>query len=336
MTPAHEGTSMRTTETEASTTSAGAETPWFLRGGFAPVTDEVTVTDLEVEGGLPPSLTGRYVRTGPNPVDIAETDKHHWFVGDGMVHGIRLLDGRAEWYRNRFVVSPEQAARAGQEPVPAPEGGMFAGSGNTNVIHHAGRMFAINELALPYQLDADLGTVRQEDFGGPLPAGMTAHPKFDPATREMHVMAYSFMAPFLRYHVVDADGHLTRTEEIELGGPVMVHDMALTETWAVVFDLPGVFDMNPVADGGRLPYRWDPDYRARVGLMPRQGTGADTIWIDVDPCYVYHPLNAYDADGKVIIDLVVYQTMFAASLDGPLDNPGQMQRWTLDPQARTW
>src|SRR5262245_51190873 len=210
---------MSTTETNAITTETADDSnePWFLRGGFAPVTDEVAVTDLEVEGSIPPALAGRYVRTGPNPVDIPDVTKHHWFVGDGMVHGVRLLDGGAEWYRNRFVVSPEQAARTGRQPVPAPEGQVFAGSGNTNVIHHAGRMFAINELSLPYELTAELETVRQVDFGGPMPAGMTAHPKFDPATGEMHVMAYHFLEPWLRYHVVDANGELTRSEEITLG-----------------------------------------------------------------------------------------------------------------------
>src|SRR5690606_18124092 len=88
--------------------------------------------------------------------------------------------------------------------------------------------------------------------------------------------------------------------------------------------------------GRRLPYRWDPTYRARVGLMPRAGTGADTVWIDVDPCYVYHPLNAYDDGGRVVVDLVVYATMFHQHLDGPTDSHGRMERWTLDPVARSW
>ena len=29
--------------------------------------------------------------------------RQHWFSGTGMVHGVRLREGRAEWHRNRFV-----------------------------------------------------------------------------------------------------------------------------------------------------------------------------------------------------------------------------------------
>lgn len=91
----------------------------YLEGNFAPVTEEVTAVDLDVSGAVPPALAGRYVRTGPNPVD-ADPANHHWFVGDGMVHGVRLLDGRAEWYRNRYVLSPEHAARTVGRRSPRP------------------------------------------------------------------------------------------------------------------------------------------------------------------------------------------------------------------------
>ncbi len=53
---------------------------------------------------FPTALTGTYVRTGPNP---ASGTSDHWFFGDGMVHGVRLAGGKAEWYRNRFVQTPE-------------------------------------------------------------------------------------------------------------------------------------------------------------------------------------------------------------------------------------
>jgi len=39
------------------------------------------------------------VRTGLNPLAGTNAAAYHWFSGDGMVHGIRLQDGKAEWYR---------------------------------------------------------------------------------------------------------------------------------------------------------------------------------------------------------------------------------------------
>ena len=74
--------------------------PFHLRGNYAPVTEERTVVDLAVEGAIPPELRGVYMRNGPNP---KSGDSSHWFVGDGMLHGVRLEDGRAQWYRNRWV-----------------------------------------------------------------------------------------------------------------------------------------------------------------------------------------------------------------------------------------
>ena len=72
----------------------------FLTGIHTPMTEELTLTELKVTGEIPAQLAGRYVRIGPNPYR-PDPRGHHWFIGDGMVHGIRLKDGKAEWYRNR-------------------------------------------------------------------------------------------------------------------------------------------------------------------------------------------------------------------------------------------
>ena len=77
--------------------------PFHLKGNFAPVQEEVTLTDLAVEGSIPAELDGRYLRNGANPI-TGYSD--HPFLGDGMIHGIRLRDGSAEWYRNRYVKTP--------------------------------------------------------------------------------------------------------------------------------------------------------------------------------------------------------------------------------------
>jgi carotenoid cleavage oxygenase len=304
----------------------------YLQGNFAPVAEEVTVADLEVTGAVPAALAGRYLRTGPNPF-TSDVPEYHWFMGDGMVHGVDLHDGRARSYRNRWVRSPEASARFGESSVPRAEGGWHGGSGNTNVFHHAGAIWAITEGSLPYELTPGLDTVRTHNFGGVMPYGMNAHPKFDPATNELHVVSYGFEPPYLRYHVVDATGQLQRSEEIDLGGPVMVHDMAMTETSIVIFDLPVVFDWDLVAAGRPLPFRWNPDYRARVGIMPRSGTGADTAWVDVEPGYVYHPLNAYDDGGNVVIDLPVHPRAFANDALDPAEGEPSLQRWTIDASA---
>ncbi|HVG17496.1 MAG TPA: carotenoid oxygenase family protein, partial [Blastocatellia bacterium] len=76
----------------------------FLQGNFAPVHEEVTADDLTVVGKLPPEMDGMFVRNGPNP-QFPPIRNHHWFEGDGMLHGVRIRGGRAS-YRNRYIRTP--------------------------------------------------------------------------------------------------------------------------------------------------------------------------------------------------------------------------------------
>lgn len=91
----------------------------YLQGPFAPMHHEYTLTGLEVVGTIPDYLDGRYLRNGANPIGDVDPERYHWFLGDGMVHGIRIRDGKAEWYRNRWVRSPATSKALGQ---PAPPG----------------------------------------------------------------------------------------------------------------------------------------------------------------------------------------------------------------------
>jgi Lignostilbene-alpha,beta-dioxygenase and related enzymes len=309
-----------------------ATTNPFLLGNYGPVHDELTDEHLEVVGALPTELSGRYLRIGPNPFAMPE-GPYHWFVGDGMVHGVELRDGRASWYRNRWVRTSTIATELGDAQPNGPTPPMYDSS-NTNVLGHAGRILSLTEGAIPYALSPELDTIGRTDFGGPLPTGFTAHPKIDPVTGEMHGFAYSWADPNLIYHVIDASGRLVRSEPITVGGPTMIHDFALTRTHVVFFDLPVVFDLGMVERGLAMPYRWDDDYPARVGIMPRDGGDADVSWFDVEPCYVFHPMNAYDDGDTVVVDVVRHPTMFANSVEGPNDGgTPTLDRWTIDPAA---
>jgi carotenoid cleavage oxygenase len=306
----------------------------YLQGNFAPVLGEVTASELPVDGQLPEALCGRYLRNGPNPVTAPEPSTYHWFTGDGMVHGIWLRDGRAEWYRNRWVRSAEVARALGEKPRPGPVHADMDLAPNTNVIGHAGRTFAIVEAgARPYELTEELDTIGPTDFGGTLSGGYTAHPKRDPRTGELVAVSYFFgWGDDVEVTVVGTDGRVRSARRVTMGGPVSVHDCAITERYVVLLDLPVTFSMDALAEGASFPYRWQDGYHSRVGLLPRRGDTTEPVWHDVGECYVFHPMNAYDEPGGdgIVLDVVRHPSMFRTHVLGPAEGTPTLERWHID------
>ena len=67
--------------------------------------------------------------------------------------------------------------------------------------------------------------------------------------------------------------------------------------------------------------------------MLRDGGNADVRWFDVEPCYVFHPLNAYDENGAVVVDVARHPKMFATDIYGPAELPPTLDRWTIELDA---
>jgi carotenoid cleavage dioxygenase-like enzyme len=308
----------------------------YLAGNYRPVTIETTAESLPVTGRIPAGLRGRYLRNGPNPVGTPEPATYHWFTGDGMVHGVRLADGRACWYRNRWVRSRRVAQALGEQPHSGPVHGGMDFAANTNVIGHAGRTFALVEAgALPVELTYCLDTIGPTTLDDTLPGGYTAHPKRHPRTGELHAISYfPGWGPSVQYSVIGRDGRVRHATDVAVGGLVSIHDTAITERFAVVYDLPVVLSIEAVKAGVSFPYRWDPTYRARIGLLPLYGPGDAIEWFDLDPCYVFHTLNAYDDGDNVVIDLIRHDRVFAEQFNGPADAAPVLDRCTIDRSAR--
>ncbi|GAA0919507.1 carotenoid oxygenase family protein [Pseudonocardia zijingensis] len=312
--------------------------PLHVTGHLAPVADEIDGIDLPVQGAIPPELVGRYLRNGPNP--LPGEPSAHWFTGHGMVHGVRLRHGRAEWYRNRWV---RTRALAGESLVRA-DGTIDHGVGhaNTHVIEHAGRIMALVESSFPYVLTPELDTVGTCDFDGRLTTAMTAHPKTDPVTGELHFFGYGMRPPYLTYHRLSAGGELVESAEIEVPGPTMMHDFAITDRHAVFLDLPMTFQLERLGRG--MPYGWDDRYGARIGVMPLDRPGT-VRWFDVEPNYVFHVGNAHtDAAGRVVLDAARYAAADAVAMwdglgtdpaglaaDAAATGSARLHRWVLDP-----
>jgi carotenoid cleavage dioxygenase-like enzyme len=317
----------------AAAPTVGAETvfPVFRTGNYAPVHDELTEFDLPVEGSIPAELNGWYLRNGPNP----RAGEGHWCVGDGMVHGVRLENGRAAWYRNRWV-----RTESFERPVPLynDDGSrnLHSSIANTHVVRHAGKTLALMEFSLPYEISNDLQTLGVYDFGGTLTDSMTAHPKICPKTGEMHFFGSgNIFEPHVSYHRADADGRLTVSRPIEVPALTLMHDFALTAQYVVFLDLPLVFNLGVALARSYerdLPYRWDDHYQARLGVLRRDDPYGQLRWFDIDPSFVFHVVNAYDAASPgrntIVLEVLRYGEMWRQ--DSNFGGDAALWRWTLN------
>lgn len=317
---------MVSTKVQIDPRGQGADLPWHLTGSRAPVQDEVTVLSdqLEVKGSIPPELNGRYVRNTANP-QTGWTE--HWFIGDGMLHGIELQNGKATWYRNRYVRTPQYHNPGADRLELALDKATLTfdhsvSAANTHVIGHGGRILALEEGAFPYEVSSELETVGPHTFDGVLTAAFTAHPKFCPETGEMLAFGYGQVDPLLTYYRVDKDGKMVQKTPITVTGPTMMHDMAATRNHTIFMDLPAIFDFDLAMKGG-MPIRWSDDYPARFGVMPREGADADVQWFDVKPGYCFHTLNAFDEGDETVVYGMrvpeIWRDSSAMSMDSPPD-----------------
>jgi carotenoid cleavage dioxygenase len=309
----------------------------YLTGIHAPMDAELTLDSLKVTGSIPSELDGRYIRNGPNQVAPENPAAYHWFLGDGMVHGVRLHGGKALWYRNRWIKSRKVTEALGLPDAPGPRNGAID-TVNTNVLGHAGETWAIVEAGgYPVRINEELETIAFDPFGGTLKNAFSAHPNLDHDSGEMHAITYNAdIADTIWHVVVDAKGKVRREEPIRVQDGPSIHGCMITKNHVIILDLPVTFSMKTFLAGHPFPYTWNPAHKARIGLLPKEGRSDDVIWCDVAPCYVFHPCNAFEAeDGTVIMDVCAHDTMFAESKIGPDSARVPFERWTIDPAARS-
>lgn len=311
----------------------------FLTGPFAPIEQEITAFDLEVTGELPLELNGRLLRIGPNPIDPEDPTTYNWFTGNGMVHGVRLREGRAEWYRNRFVRDDAVDAGRGQGPLAGQRqlrgGPRWVRNNvvNTNVMDQGGKTWAFAEGGvLPVELSYELESVARSNLSGTLNGAWTGHPHRVPETGELHGIAYYWEWKHASYTVIGTDGRVRKTVDIPLETRPIVHDVAITQRFVVFHDGPVQASESLLAAGHDFPYAWDFTHEPRWALVPLEGSADQVIWCDSPITSVFHILGAFDLpDGRVAVDGVSYERLFVSDMSGPTESPSRLDRFLIDP-----
>ncbi|XP_043690906.1 carotenoid 9,10(9',10')-cleavage dioxygenase 1 [Telopea speciosissima] len=303
----------------------------YLSGNFAPVIEETPPCEnLPVLGYLPECLNGEFVRVGPNP-KFRPVAGYHWFDGDGMIHGLRIKDGKAT-YVSRYVRTSRlkqeeffggskfmkigdlkglfgllmvnmQLLRAKLKVLDVSYG---TGTGNTALIYHHGKLLALSEADKPYVLkvleDGDLQTLGMLDYDKRLQHSFTAHPKVDPFTGEMFTFGYSHTAPYCTYRVISKDGFMHDPVPITIPEPVMMHDFAITENYAIFMDLPLYFRPKEMVKDKKLIFSFDATKKAHFGILPRYAKDELQIrWFELPNCFIFHNANAWEEGDEVVL-----------------------------------
>jgi len=313
----------------------------YLAGNFAPVRSEDDF-DLKVTGDIPRELRGALFRIGPNPQFEPKDPNHHWFFGDGMVHGFYVEDGAVK-YRNRYVRTPKwelehehgRSLFGGGNPMHNDPlaAGNEGGVANTNILFHAGKLLALEEGHHPFEVD--LRSLDSKGYVRPYKGNVTAHPKLDPVTGEMVWFAYGVGAPLsagMSYGVTDASGTVTRRDDFQAPYAAMVHDFMVTQNH-VLFPVMPLSASLQRAMTGLPPFAWEPDLGVHVGVMRRDGDVSSIRWFNAPPSYVFHPMNAWEEGDKLFADVMRYNVapLFPNADGSPGEKASaQLVRWTFD------
>jgi carotenoid cleavage dioxygenase-like enzyme len=325
-------------------------TPTFI-GFNAPQRIEAEVFDLEVQGAVPRELDGTFYRCGPDPCFPPRLGDDININGDGMVMSFRFANGHVD-FRSRYVRTEkfrlERAQRRalfGAYRNPYTDEPSVAGrdrtTANTNVVYHAGRLFALKEDGLPHELDPDtLETRGRFDYGGRMSSlTATAHPKTDPETGEMISHGYEARGLATReiaLQVVSRRGELEREDFFRAPYVSMMHDWAVTSRHLVFPLMPTTADAERMRRGGPH-WVFEPGLDAQIGIMPRAADTAALRWFRAPPCGLGHIVNAFSDGERVHVDLFVSernQFPFIANADGSAfdreKSTPRLTRWTFD------
>ncbi|KAK4842159.1 hypothetical protein QYF36_016716 [Acer negundo] len=276
----------------------------YLAGNYAPVHETPPTKDLHVIGHLPECLNGEFVRVGSNPKFGPVAGFHC------MIHGLRIKDGKAT-YVSRYV----KTSRLKQEEFFG--GSKFMKIGDLKGIF--GLLMAniqmlrtklkVLDVTYGYGTDAikvledgDLQTLGLLDYDKRLKHSFTAHPKVDPYTGEMFTFGYAHEPPYITFRVISKDGFMHDPVPITVPNPIMMHDFAITENYAIFMDLPLYFRPKEMVKENKLIFTFDATKKARFGVLPRYAKNEAQIrWFELPNCFIFHNANAWEEGDEVVL-----------------------------------
>jgi carotenoid cleavage dioxygenase-like enzyme len=297
-------------------------------GFFAPERFESRIYDCEVVGEIPRDLDGAFVRVSTEWLYPPLFPDDAILSADGLVSMFRFKNGVVDFverwvrtqrwehnraarrqlyglYRNPFTDDPSIREQTIERPASR-------SVANTNVLAHAGRLFAMKEDGPPYELDPQtLATRGPMTFGGGWHSEtFTAHPKIDPVTGEMITFGYEatgLASNAIHLYTLDRAGEVTSEVRFEAPYVSMVHDIAITQKHIVI----PVFGFETSLErlkAGKIHWAWNARLPTYFGILPRDGSARRPRWFKGPPRELVHTFNAYTVGDRVILESPVGET----------------------------
>lgn len=334
--------------------------------GFSSLETELSDRRLPVSGTIPSWLSGTLIRNGPGKFDIGGERVNHWFDGLAMLRRYGFDDGDL-YYSNRFLRTDayEDAQRGRTAGEFGTDTGTFrrlarwiraAGppTPTDNACVHVVRLgdhyVALTEAPRRIAFDPrTLETVGEFRWTDSLTEHLaSAHLTVDPVRGETigHATAFGRPHQYHVYRIPDGTAARDRIASVTARGPGYVHDCAVTPDYVVLVESPlriALWRILAPGEGGLLDaLTWEDDRPTRVIAIERD-TGETSI-VETDPFFVFHHVNAFEADGEIVLDLVAFEddaivtalSMAELSSGGFAGAPnGRLVRLRIDPVNRS-
>jgi len=305
---------------------------------------------LRVEGTLPQELKGTLFRAGPGLFELFGRPYTHLFESDGAISAVKLDDGKA--YGATRIIESEglKQERARKKMLYGFNvsfvrrlrnawGQKMKNTGNTNVINHQGRVYALMEAAKPTELSPDdLTTIGETDMGGVIPGAFSAHPHYVKSRDTL----YNFGLRYGRQTKIDlyampAKGATTRIGSVPLKHPVMLHDFICTDNHMVFFVSPvrmKLFNVLTQIGGFKDMFEWTPDAGTEVIVVPIDRPQEVTRF-HTEAFFQWHFSNAFERDGELVVDYARYPNFDSfEALETSAIPSGQFYRGVIDTKRR--
>ncbi len=319
-------------------------------------------------------LNGTLFRNGPGILERDGQWVHHPFDGDGMITAIKFNNGKVtltnKFVRTKGFLEEQKENKFIYRGVFGTQkrGGIlknafdlnFKNIANTHVIKLGDKLLALWEAAGPHALNPNnLETIGLTTLDGVLKnnEAFSAHPKIDLNSKSSDEVLVTFgvqTGPKSTIRLMEFSnsggnsGELLFDRKDKLNGFAFLHDFAITTNWAIF--LQNAIDFNPLPfimgqRGAAQCLKSNPKKVAKFFIVPRESglyKGQPPITIDAPQGFVFHHVNAYEKDSKIILESIFYDDFPSV---GPNENfkeidfetypEGKLKRSIIDLKERT-